>query len=861
MFAEAKYIQYSPTLYGGLWKGAAQFAFAVALSLSQPLLNVFLATDTQSSLQGTFVKYTPTAVQQQSPRTTWDYVHIVYSKPFASINANGPLSFGATQPSSTPTITFALALCMILALVGASLVLDNSPRASSSPHSSASGSSYKPRFASASPLARQVLMRSYRRARRAASFSSSSGASGSGSSNNNTGNTGRRRRASRNPNPAPAPSDGSSGSGQTPLPNARHFVSGAGAPPPPPPPGASSALASPFDIAQNFSSWLLVLVILFYPMAIFAMIRRKYPELLCSRSHQQYISRGEAIDADAKKAPSERSPLAHKTIKAMTTRVARVVTECTNTIPLPRPSARPRSALATPAAVPPPLQSLQVLCAALDAIAPTAHAVAGAHWPADLFAGGILSTLVKIYALGLGMVTAIAVPMLVILRSDEIPWTHLPSAIGQLWEIPEDCADEGAPPNNWIDLVFSTTSFNFRSESDEREVGSMKEAHTSSEERLPLAIATDDAQPVTSHHTLPATEIIAPRINLLRKAPRRKTVRDIIWDDTNADIPPANQPEATVQSQTASEGVNTEVNGPPEKMTADAALADTDNEDEVFVYPSKPQFTTSLTRRASVCTEIMQEEEPNFRNARARLQKAVVLGKRAASTPPAQALIVQEPPTIQEPSIVQDMRVEPEMENIGVAQSMWASALEPRQTTEPQQTPEPQQARAPQQPREPQQKTNNPVTGPVPRRSTRTPRSKHTRRSAPVPQAEAGSSRLHDTSTENNLMVSSSGLSASMWASAPPSEPAAPTPPPRVGRTPRGALSSTMRASAPEFKPRVTNSPPPPEVAPPGASASMWAPAPEPEPAIPSSSSPIEDTPSSCRPLRRVVSHGDLSQS
>lgn len=456
MFAEAKHIQNSLTLYGGLWKPAAQFALAVALSLSQPLVNIFLATENRSSLQGTFVKYTPTAVQQKSPQTTWDYVHVVYSKPFASIHANGPLSFGATQPSSILTIVLALALCMILVLVGASLVLDKGARAANSPHSSASGSSYKPRFASASPLARRVLMRSYRRARRAASFNSSSGSSGSGSSNNNTGNTSRRRRPSLNPNPAPTPSDGSSGSGQTPPPNPRHFVSGAGAPPPPPPPGGPVTLESPFDVARNFSLWLLVLVILIlYPMVILSMIIGKDPEMFCFHSsHQQYIARGEAIDAGTKNAPGEEATLTHKTAKVMTTRVARAAAECTNTIPLPRPSARPLPALATPTAAAPPLQSLQVLCAALDAIAPTAHAFAGAHWPSDLFAGGVLYTLVKVYALGLGMITAIAVPMLVILRSDEVSWTRLPSAIGQLWAVPEDSEDDGSLPNNVCSFHF-----------------------------------------------------------------------------------------------------------------------------------------------------------------------------------------------------------------------------------------------------------------------------------------------------------------------------------------------------------------------------------------------------------------------
>ena len=112
MFAEAKYMQHSPN--PGLWKGAVQFAFAVALSLSQPLVNIFLATDTDTrySLQSNFVKYTPTAVRQQPPQTTWDYVHVVYSKSSAAINTNAPLSFSAIQPSSTPTIVLALALCL-----------------------------------------------------------------------------------------------------------------------------------------------------------------------------------------------------------------------------------------------------------------------------------------------------------------------------------------------------------------------------------------------------------------------------------------------------------------------------------------------------------------------------------------------------------------------------------------------------------------------------------------------------------------------------------------------------------------------------------------------------------------------------
>ncbi len=188
MFAEAKYV-HSPDL--GLWKGAVHFAFAVALSLSQPLVNIFPAADadTRYSHQSNFVKYTPTAVRQQSPQTTWDYVHFVYSKSSADINTNAPLSSGATQPSTIPTIVLALALCMILALASASLVLDKGVRTASGPRSDASGSSHRPRFASASPLARKVLTRCYRRARRTASFSSSSG---SGSSSN-TGNTSRRR--------------------------------------------------------------------------------------------------------------------------------------------------------------------------------------------------------------------------------------------------------------------------------------------------------------------------------------------------------------------------------------------------------------------------------------------------------------------------------------------------------------------------------------------------------------------------------------------------------------------------------------------------------------------------------------------
>ncbi len=104
----------------------------------------------------------------------------------------------------------------------------------------------------------------------------------------------------------------------------------------------------------------------------------------------------------------------------------------------------------------PPLQSLQVLCAALDAVAPTAQAITGAHGPSDLFAGGVLYTLVKIYALGVAMMAAIAAPMLVILRSDSIPWSRLPSAIGQLWAEHEESEDEGELPNN-VRVIFFTS--------------------------------------------------------------------------------------------------------------------------------------------------------------------------------------------------------------------------------------------------------------------------------------------------------------------------------------------------------------------------------------------------------------------
>ena len=128
------------------------------------------------------------------------------------------------------------------------------------------------------------------------------------------------------------------------------------------------------------------------------------------------------------------------------------------------------------------------------------------HEPRDLFSGGVLYTLVKIYALGVMMMAAIAAPMLVILRSDNIPWSRLPSAIGQLWAVHDESEDEGELPNNvcsfllcfrelvlkiiqWIDLVFSTASFSVYPGSEERMVASPKEAR----------ISTDDTHYTTNH--------------------------------------------------------------------------------------------------------------------------------------------------------------------------------------------------------------------------------------------------------------------------------------------------------------------------------------------------------------------------
>lgn len=84
------------------------------------------------------------------------------------------------------------------------------------------------------------------------------------------------------------------------------------------------------------------------------------------------------------------------------------------------------------------------------------------------------------------------------------------------------------------------------------------------------------------------------------------------------------RPEANVQTPTVPDEKDVEVNELPVN-TAPTSIG-VDNEDEIFVYPSKvrfnfchlwsrltlfskPKFTTSLTRRASVCTEIMHEED------------------------------------------------------------------------------------------------------------------------------------------------------------------------------------------------------------------------------------------------------------